>query len=340
MSLIFADGFENSSLWSRRYVQNTTVNITSVSGRNGNCMSHAANGPYTTRYNIPSAYQHATIISGFALRTGINFDTQVSRPFFCLLNSETIYTGIVFASGGGGLVAVRGSTNIGSTTSVSFTANTWYYVEVKMVLDDSTGSVEVKVNGTTHLNLTGVDTNPAAGTVYDQVRWQSGTTSNQSIDIDDMYLLNGAGGQYDDFLGDVTVETIRPDGNGNSSQWVGSDADSTDNYLLVDEATYDSADYVQSATTNNKDLYTYGALAAGTGSVKGVVAHGVMQKTASGTQNARQITRIGGTNYNGSSVGLTTTDDLHVQVWEESPATTSDWTISEVNGAEFGVEVL
>ena len=70
----------------------------------------------------------------------------------------------------------------------------------------------------------------------DSVGPNGATTAN--YDYDDLYICDGTtvpGEPVNDFLGDVRVDTLYPNGNGNSSQWVGQDANSTDNYLNVDD---------------------------------------------------------------------------------------------------------
>lgn len=348
MSLIWMDGFENSSLWSRKYLLAGSTAPSSTTGRSGNGVLFTGHTsvPGYIRYTLASADQHATITNGFAYRveTASGFPTSTGDPILGLWgDGGTVLHSALIASStsGGNLIATRSNTTLGTSSGVTLATGIWYYIEVTFTLHDTTGAVTVKVNETTVLSLTNVDTkNAGSGSVYDMIHIGARSTSSQNATYDDWYVTNGAGSAYTGMVGDVTVETVRPNGNGNSSQWVGSDSNSTDNYLLVDEDTYDSADYVQSSTANEKDLYTYGDLAAASGGVKGVMVLGTMQKTASGAKSARQITRVGGTNYNGASVTLDTSDLARKQTWEVSPATAVDWTISEVNGAEFGVEVL
>ncbi len=344
MSLIWMDGFENSSLWTRKYAIVGTIATTT--GRSGNGIQMTGSTIPASITRLLGSDGHATLVTGFSAQaTSANGWADTNGYPLVRFGGDAGVTQhlnfCVSADTGGNIECYRGSTLLGTSSGVTLTTSVNYYIEIKATLNDSTGSVTVKINGTTVLTLTNVDTkNAGTAAVFDSVYLGATNTTTQTVMIDDWYVCNGAGSVYNDFLGDVTVETIRPDGNGNSSQWVGSDANSTDNYLLVDESTYSAADYVESGTTNNKDLYTYGALAASSGSVKGVMVTGVMQKTASASQSARQITRISGTNYNGSSQALTTSDLPYAQVWEQSPATASDWSISEVNGAEFGVEAL
>jgi hypothetical protein len=352
MSLIWADGFEDASLVTRKYSA-TGSTFTTPAGRNGNALKLVAGtNTQAVRWTVPAADEHATMIVGFAfyVETLVNGGFPIAygeNDALIVFESdlgatEHVSVFFTFATTSGQLRVTRATVTL-ATSSVTFVPETWYYLEVKATLGDGTsGSVVVNLNGVEIVNTGGVDTkNGGTDTVFDTIYIGArSASSGDDILIDDLYICNGAGGAYDDFLGDVAVEVIRPDGNGNSSQWVGSDADSTDNYLLVDEATYSGADYVKSGTANNKDLYTYGALAASSGTVKGVVVHSVAAKTASGSQDMRHITRVGGTNYNGSSIALGTTDVTTHEVWEQSPATASDWSISEVNGAEFGIEAL
>lgn len=347
MSLVWIDGFENVSLFAKKYALSNAVNTVTATSRtnSGNCMQIPSGGNSAMRL-LPTAHQHATLVVGFAWKYGTGtLVTSTASPLLRLLGDggSVNHTQMAFTASGGSELEVTRSTNstLGTTGGANLNPNTWYYIEAKITLHDSAGAVEVRINGATVLNLTGVDTkNAGTGSVFDAIQIFSGTSTLREMNVDDMYICTGAGAAYNNFLGDSRVETLRPDGNGNSSDFLGSDADSTNNYLLVDEATYDSADYVGASTSGNKDLYTFGDLVRTTGSVKGVMALPIMVKSDSGAKQAKSITRLSGTNYSGSAQTLTTTDVPYPEVWEVNPATSSDWTISEVNGAEFGVEVV
>jgi hypothetical protein len=84
----------------------------------------------------------------------------------------------------------------------------------------------------------------------------------------------------DAFQGDCHVDYLVPDGNGDTSQWVGSDSDSVDNWQLVDEMPPSATDYVEADTTDLRDLYTVTNLPA-SGTILGVqaVVHPVETRT-------------------------------------------------------------
>ena len=72
---------------------------------------------------------------------------------------------------------------------------------------------------------------------------------------DDVYICDTTGSVNNNFLGELTVEHLRP-ASDDTAQFLGSDANSTDNWALVDEAgTYNGADYVASSTVGQRDLY-------------------------------------------------------------------------------------
>lgn len=146
----------------------------------------------------------------------------------------------------------NGTTLATSTQSFNFFPG-WNYIEVKAVINDTTGSVEVKVNGGVWITYSGDTRNAANGAV--DTFYHPGHTGPPNL-WDDMYLLDMTGpAPYNDYLGDTSVKTLLPNGNGDSTQWVGSDGDSIDNYLLVDESNSSTTDYVGSTTSGDTDLY-------------------------------------------------------------------------------------
>lgn len=336
MSLIWLDGFQDSSLWGRKYSLNGTP--TSQTGRSGsgNCIRTQSNN--TFQKFLSSSEEHATIILGAAIKMA-SVGSSVSIIQFNSDAGATLHTHLETLNPGE-LRVSRNGTALASTSGLGLVADVWYYIECKFFLHDATGTVEVRVNGVTVINATGLDTkNAGTKAVYDSFVFK-GQGSSVNVDFDDLYILNGAGGAYNAFLGDITVETIKPSGNGNASDFLGSDGNSTDNYLLVDDTAYSNTDYVSASVAGNKDKYVFGDLVRTTGSVKGVMSFAVLSKSDSGAKQARLLARTAATDYNGSTETLNTSDIAYKKVWEVNPNTAVDWTIAGVNGAEFGVEVV
>jgi hypothetical protein len=196
----------------------------------------------------------------------------------------------------------------------------------------------VKINDTTYVSLTNVDTkNGGSEATFDAVSLVAAGTGEMRID--DVYVTNGAGAVNTGFLGDIAVETLFPDGNGSSSQWVGSDGNSVDNYLLVEEPTPSTTDYVQSNVAGNRDLYASSSLVRAAGTIYGVQTTAYAQSSDSGPVSLNNLAKSGATVGVGPARALVTTWLPKSSVFELNPDTAAAWTVSEVNGAEFGMEV-
>ena len=171
-----------------------------------------------------------------------------------------------------------------------------------------------------------------------------GGGDGQSAIIDDLYILDNvdsgiAGMPNDDFLGDVRVEVIRPSGNGNSSDWIGQDANSTDNYLNVDETTPDGdTTYNESDVVDDKDTYAYSNLSTVSGTVYGVLPTPYIRKTDSGTREFASVARLSTTEDDGPSTPLSTSYQYLQNALDGNPDG-DPWTIADVNSAEFGPKV-
>lgn len=106
-------------------------------------------------------------------------------------------------SGGtaGRITVSRDVTGLGSSAAGVLVLDTWAYVEARVVLSDTLGSVVVRVNGAAVLTLTGVDTrNAGTDGLIDQVRVGASAAGLFNV-YDDLYIAtNGA-----PYKGDITV---------------------------------------------------------------------------------------------------------------------------------------
>jgi hypothetical protein len=230
---------------------------------------------------------------------------------------------------------------------MTWTAGQWYYVEAKVTLSDTVGVVNVRVNGTTMLNLTGQDTKDNTGTksVFDRVYLPRGNSGYGTgvLYVDDLYILNGSGAVRNDFLGPIKIYTVRPNGNGNSSQWTGSDGDSTDNFNRVyDGPSWEAAQfntYVQASTAALRDEYAVGDLAPATGTIHGVRVTANAWRTDTPAKSLKLGVRSGTTSdFSASAAALDQITYAYSRVMEQNPVGPDDWTISTVNSVQIGIE--
>ncbi len=350
MTMLQLDGFDDG-LFSAKWSATNGV-WTSTAARNGSGRRKTSGGgiSYFRRF-FSNSEEHATIIVGAAINlSSLPAAANPARGVLCDWRSDSDTTQHVsFGFNNVGRVQFfRGAfgtgTLIGESDTGVIQATKWNYIEMLVTLSDASGIVECHVNGTEVINETSLDTkNGGTKTVFDT--W--GASADQS-DIhdplwDDLYVFNGAGSLNNDFVGDSVVEPLNPDGNGNYSDHVGSDGNSTDNYLLVDDAPNpdDDTTYVEAGTALDKDSYTFENMTAeSAATVHGVqISHHVRHTGAGGT--FRALHRRSSTDDFGDTVTPASSFTTERYVWEEDPqAGPGAWTVTNVDGSEFGQEIV
>jgi hypothetical protein len=235
-----------------------------------------------------------------------------------------------------------GGTVMGTTTS-PLVNGSYVHLAFRLKVHDTTGTLIVKVNDATEISLSGIDTrNGGAAGLLDSIVFISGQITFEgawNMQYDDLYICDVVGTLNADFRGDAKVETIYPNGNGNASQFVGSDGNSTDNYLLVDEALPNSdTDYVDGQSVGHKDTYAMGNLVTSTGFVQGVQPCPFWKKSDAGARAACTVARLSGTEVDSSPTTLSTSYAYSPDIREERPGGGA-WTFADVNAAEFGAKV-
>lgn len=336
MSVILLDSFDDG-LYPLKWTFNNSAATSTSSPRTGT-NKLLVNGSDVSVYKELGSAAHATII------VGCGYSPHTLTPngrFLNFLSDAGATNHINFLQiSTGGFQVYRGGTLIATTSPNLFQVNTWYHVEIKIVLNDATGSIELKVNNTSVFTFNGDTKNGGTESVISRVHFGPvpGSVVNANFSIDDAYILNGAGSSNNNFKGDSRIYNVLPNGNGNYSQFVGSDSNSIDNYLLVDENPVNTSDYVSSGTPGNKDSYAFADLPASVTQVFAVGQRTYAASADAGVRAARNLVRIGGTDYTGSDYNVGTSYLLYETLYDVSPATSTAFTPSEFNGAEWGVE--
>ena len=214
------------------------------------------------------------------------------------------------------------------------------YVEIKGLINAGAGTVELRVNGAVVMNLGSLNTLGGVSAAWDGVRIFT-TGPNAAIDttMDDLVVWDTSGSNNNDFLGDVAVLLSQPQA-GNGANTGLTPSTGSDHGALVDEATQNAdTDYNSGSTAGVKDTYAMTDVSV-TGSVKAVVVDLIARKDVTGLKQVCPVYRIGGADYDGSTLNCGTQYAGLRQVFESSPATSAAWTVSEVNGAELGMKVV
>lgn len=349
MSLILGDGFDHVDTEHRFTDDGVSVIDTSPvrTGTHSRQLNTGGVGPY----HAFDPQEDDTIYVGF----GFNHSTTIQDSAHTMLifseasDLATGHIGLVRRPSIRGWEVRRGvtvSNPAAGTQLISVTPNVWFpeswhYIELGAKIHDTTGWVELRQDGVTIGRFDGDTRNGGTDGLIDLVAFNQ-RTNGGSFNIDDVYIINEQGTHANTWLGDVRVYPSYPNAPGNYSQLVGSDGNSVDNYLLVDEAgTPDTTDYVGSSTDGDQDSYTFQDLPVTVGTIIAVEVRMHAAKDDTGTKQIRSLTRRAGTDSFGADKVLAAIPlyQTHTEILELDPITGAAWTISNFNATEFGVEV-
>lgn len=224
------------------------------------------------------------------------------------------------------------TTTFGSSNAGVLSINTWCYIEIKVSFHASAGAVEVKVNGESVISVT--NQNTLAGLASISGMNLSNNTSTGAY-FDDLYICDTTGTVNNDFLGPISVYTLFPSANGTTNNFSVTGAAS--NYLAVNSAVPDTATYVSSSNTNDKDLYAMSDLPITPSAVQGVMVKARSQKQDNGPRNQQLLIRTSATEATSSNMTATFGSWVNTQaVFEKQADGTTAWDGAAVNAMEVG----
>jgi hypothetical protein len=345
MALLFLDGFEEYTSGSGMSDTNTnqairwtynapTIATTARTAQNGiTAKSLACNGDAGCLL-LPAP---TTLIVGFNLMyTGWN------RNFFGYTQAVTATytnpsTGLrVGINSTGNFIIVNNSTGtVLGTTALTYPANAWYHIQVKAVFNTGTsGSIELKVDDNSVLNLTGINTSGAATQI--NMMYVNGISGTWTY-IDDLYVCDGTGTINNDYLGPVGVYTMVPTGAGSSTQMTPSTGA---NWSCVDELPPNTTDYVTTTAAGQTDLYAMSDLPGGLSPTDFIGVLVKARSMKSGTNNAAiqlALSYSGSTSTSSTLAVYTGSYIENTMVFETQP-NGSNWDLASINGLEAGIK--
>ena len=338
MSLLWLDGFDTygsssgsapspSGILSRKYaIVNSESTFDIEDGRNtGKCLELV----YSAYTRTPNLTTNSTIIIGASIKfKALNCGVFTTR--------ESGTSGINLNMAEGDLIVLRGSTPLAKTTGLGLALDTWYYIEFKIFVNDTTGTYEARVNGDNVLSDTNVDTKTTGNAYYNQVELRYSNSSDMH-QIDDFYVCDGSGSLNNDFLGPITMKTIRPDGDSTAN--FTTSTPSANHYENVDDAVVDDdTSYVESSTSGHRELYNYAAV-SGLDSIKGLALN-LVANDGGNDEAFKHLISSNGTEESSSNNNINSSNyGTFLYASDSDPDTSSSWNTSAVNAAKFGSEL-
>ena len=175
-----------------------------------------------------------------------------------------------------------------ATGTAVLNLNQVYHLQFRANIHDTTGIVQVKVDGVVDIDFSG-DTKPGTETTINAFQIGQTAVNPMTIQFDNV-VIDGAA-----WPGKTNIQAIRPDGAGNSTQWTPS---AGANWDCVDEVPASDADNVVTNTNDQVDLYAAGNLVGTVDSVVCVQVQARAVKEGVATpQNLALGVRTGATDY-------------------------------------------
>lgn len=231
----------------------------------------------------------------------------------------------------------RGDNTLLATSTTVLALTTWYSVQLRFIIHDSTGAYNLIINSASEATATGQDTRNGGNATIDRLQLIQADATTHQFRIDDFACgtSNDTDMTHDSF-GDVHVYTSVPNANGATNNWT----PSTTNYQDVDDTTPDDdSSYVASQNPGDDDLYGFTDLTL-TGTILCVGLQLCHRIDDTGSRTMKGLCRSGGsTTEQGSTITPTTSYGVTQVLIPQDPNTSAAWTQTNLNSAQFGARL-
>ena len=336
---MYQTGLEHND--SSEYVSlNGTPVISSSKAKTGTYSLRVAQGSvYFMHTSTGTQAQASMYINHAGLASGAAY------AVICAFYSDTTAVAQVRWYADGTLRAFCGATQVATTSVPSlYLENTWVHIGVDIKIDGAAGWFSVYVDGTEEISFTG-DTDDGDTSFNRFVVGNSTGDATEKWDdylyIDDIYW-NDTDSEVAAALPDgYRYYLLTPNGDGNYSQFIGSDGNSVNNYEMVDEIPPDDdTTYVSHDTDTERDSYTMSDYTIPVGSsVAAVIPVVKARKESPGsTYGMSLFTRVSATDQDGSKQSLGTSWGWIFERQTTDPAAGA-WEQADITSLEVGIRV-
>lgn len=226
---------------------------------------------------------------------------------------------------------------IAETPSNTIRLNTYHYIELKIVFTKAnTGSVEIKVDGTTKASTGGINTIRNTDTSFSNYISNINFIANGYI-MDDIYIADNSTSFSNTYLGDCKVLVLRCESNTAQQDWsyVGTSAVSAI-YSIADQ----DNSYLYSSTANQKSTFNLENLPGDVTLVKGIQVCLGAKKTDASSRSIAPVLSNGSSEYIGANTYLWSDEHKYsLYSYGYNPIDDTSWDSTKINNLLLGVEL-
>lgn len=356
--LLFTEGFDWTTTIADlatygKFLTQTNGSIGNTAGTlrfgsgSGNYMQSTTGNPSNSSLMKTIGSNLSAGVLGIAFRTAVDVTSYTKNIFVLFDTTSNVQMGVKQNADATFSIFRTTHATILGTSTFATTPNTWVYLELKWKISDSisTNDVILYADGVPIITLAATtDTKNTANayathySLFGILPALTGATT-AAFQADDHYFLDLTGSTNNAPLGPVRIQTLFPNGNGNTSGFTGSDGNSVNNYQQVDDPALAVSDYNDGTALNQKDTYTFTDTVTATSTVYGLCINFVATKTDTDPRAVVPVVRHSTTDYDGTPVTLSASAISYSQPYDTNPGTSSAWTKSDIDSAEFGLKV-
>lgn len=342
MALKVFDGFDHygssgvDMLARSGFLQWQSGNLAFITGRNGNGKAVVPQAPLLDLTGV-FAVRNAAAGVGMAIdMSGGSSEIDLVDTVAGGTQCSVVFNEANFS------ISVFGGPKVGSSGTLLFLSGNnvwsqkvWNYVEFWVTVSTTVGTVIVKVNGETLVNLSSVNTQVTANAWFDGITYTGGA-------LDDFYYCDTTTGPgsfpCNAPLGDVRVFTTFPVGN-SSVTWTPL---ANTNWQEVSEVVMDGdSTYNFTTTAGDEDLLNFAALTNTVNKILGVQVTGAYRKDDATMRTLKQALKSGTVEQYGTTNSLPDTSYAYfTDIWILDPNTSASWTLAGVNGIAAGYNLV
>lgn len=231
-----------------------------------------------------------------------------------------------------------------ASSAPEVSTGSFQHFECNCVFEDGTGAVEVRLNGVTVLNATGVSTRTHWTPFGDSTslpaqvalgRASGTSTGGVDIRITDYMERDAEGYQNTTFVGEKSLVLVVPNGDTAQEDWIPSTGSSS--FAMVDNIPPNDAQFLAGANDGDRTDLALENLGGTVVSIVGVVVKSRQWKTDAGTATTAIGMVSGGDEEQSATRALTTAPTYYTDVFETDPDTGALWTPSGFNAADLSL---
>jgi hypothetical protein len=299
-----------------------------------------------TSMSYDSAFARCSMItlrsSNYAETPTFSTTADIWIHFDVDMSATSASGGVVTAFDGGGIARVRLYSSAGTSSTwkvqTSSDGSTWadvnsgitidstarQTVDMHIVSNTSSGSIKLYVAGTLRINSGTINLSGYSGVAKLQ---QTGRGSGLASEVGVSQVIVASEPTIGWRLGTLVMS-----GQGATHTFT------TGGYANVDEMVYSDADFINSATAAQEELFTATPIPSFTGyTIKAIALYARAKNNASGPTQMQLSLRSGGTTYHSSTKSLDVGYAAIGNIWETNPATSAAFLSSEIAALQYGV---